>query len=361
MTLIKKLSRHTNSYSSAAQPDDSTIEYRHFSKIGLGDADGPASSYVVAHLSDPHLSRRYYRENIKSLKLLLRSILDAGCDHIVISGDVVSTADPDDFFLAREVFSNLGLLDSARLTVVPGNHDIFGGPHRAIDVVSFPRHIRSVDYEKNLTLFHEAFSEAFVGVKHLVPGETYPFIKQVGPFSIVGLNSIPPWSVMENPLGTNGLLSEKQYDALKALNGSDQFGGLVPVVAVHHHFNDLDDGTSESGLWKKIESRTMRMRKRRKLLRLFASLGVKYILHGHIHRNELYARNGIQLANGAGAVCDDPIANLKYNMLVNAGGLCELKTNHLPVPYQTSTVNQKLRWRPRKMPVPEATLEISRL
>ncbi len=306
------------------------------------------STYTIAHISDPHLSRRYYREHIKSLKILLRNILEAGCDHVVISGDIVSTADPDDYFLAREIFSSLGLLDSARLTVVPGNHDILGGPHRATDVLSFPRYIRSVDYEKNLGLFTRAFEETIDGVVPLIHEKLFPFVKRAGPFAIIGLNSIPPWSLLENPLGTNGRIDEAQYEALKSRQSESAWEGSIPVIAVHHHFNDLDDGSAGDGLWKKIESRTMRMRKRRKLLRLFSSIGVKYVLHGHIHRNELYVRNGIELANGAGAVCDDPLANLKYNLLLSGNGACGVKTNHLPIPFQVSTVTQQLHWRPSR-------------
>ena len=279
--------------------------------------------------------------------MLLRAILDAGCDHIVISGDLVSTADPDDFYLAREVFANYGLLDSRLLTVVPGNHDIFGGPHRAVDVISFPQHIRSVDYRKNLDLFYDAFPETFVGAKHLLKDEVYPFIKQVGPFALVGLNSIPIWSFMHNPLGTNGIIEDQQLDALRTLNAQIEFGPSVPVVVVHHHFNDLTDDSVEDGLWKTIESKTMRMKKRRRLLKVLGTVGVQYVLHGHIHRNEIYERNAIRLANGAGAVCDDPLQNLKYNSLSFVAGTCELKTCHLPIPYQTSTVTQKIERRPR--------------
>ena len=343
-----KLLKNTIASDTATLPDaDADVERLHFSKCGLSQCDAEASTFTIAHISDPHLSRRYYREHIKSLKILLRAILEAGCDHIVISGDLVSTADPDDFYLAREVFSTYGLLDSRMLTVVPGNHDIFGGPHRAVDVLSFPRHIRSVDYKKNLDLFYDSFPETFAGVKHLLSDEVYPFVKHVGPFALLGLNSIPPWSLMDNPLGTNGIVEERQLEALRTLNAHKEFGTSLPVVVVHHHFNDLTDDSVEDGLWKTIESKTMRMKKRRRLLKVLSSMGVGHGLHGHIHRNELYERNGIRLANGAGAVCDDPLANLKYNVLSYSAGLCELKTRHLPVQYQTSAVTQKIDRRVR--------------
>ena len=64
----------------------------------------------------------------------------------------------------------------------------------------------------------------------------------------------------------------------------------------------------------------MRMKRRRKTLKLFAALGVHAVMHGHVHRNELYEQYGVQLANGAGAVCDDPVSMLKYNRLTYDGG-----------------------------------------
>jgi 3',5'-cyclic AMP phosphodiesterase CpdA len=300
--------------------------------------------FRIAHLSDPHLSRRYYREHMKSFKKLLRMLEDERIDHLIISGDIVSTADEDDFLLAREILSKAGFLESDRLTVVPGNHDIFGGPHRAIDVVSFPRHIRSVDFQYRHKLFRTAFAESFEGVEKLAPEKDYPFLKKVGPLAVIGLSSIPPWSLRHNPLGTNGAIDPDQFQALSEPKLHERLNGLIPVVAIHHHFNELsNDNPATSSWWKRIESSTMRMRKRRKLLRLFRDLNVRYILHGHVHRNEIYERDGIVLANGAGSVCDDPVRNLKYNRLTASRDGSGLKTIVLPVPYETSRLDEPIR------------------
>lgn len=348
---MPKSFRTTREFDTPTQPEENAdVESLHFSKCGQSQSNPETVPITIAHISDPHLSRRYYREHIKSLKIVLREILRAGCDHIVISGDLVSTADPDDFYLAREVFLNYGLMNSRLLTIVPGNHDIFGGPHRAVDVVSFPRHIRSVDYRRNLDLFHETFREAFDGVRHLSNDSFYPFIKNVGPFAFVGLNSIPPWSLRTNPLGTNGLIDDSQLNVLRSADTLTHVQSAIPVAVVHHHFNDLTDDSVEEGIWKRIESRTMRMKKRKRLLKVLKAIGVKYVLHGHIHRNELYERNGIQLANGAGAVCDDPVKNLKYNTLASSNGSCELSTRHLAIPFQDSSVTLALVRRPAVSP-----------
>ena len=300
--------------------------------------------FRIAHVSDPHISRQYYREHIKSLKMLLRSIVDMGIDHIVISGDIVSTAHEDDYYLAREIFSKLGLLNAARLTVIPGNHDIFGGPHRAVDVLSFPQHIRGVDYVRNKTMFIQAFTETFHGVRRLAGRALFPFVKEIGPFRLIGLNSVPPWSFRYNPLGTNGFVSDEQFSALESIVPELQGDEFVNTIICHHHFNDLikEEDVPSNNFWKKVESKTMRMKKRRKLLRLFNEMNTRYVLHGHIHRNELDERNGILFANGAGAVCDDPVRFLKYNVLEHDDGFASIRICQLPIVYQESMVSMAL-------------------
>jgi 3',5'-cyclic AMP phosphodiesterase CpdA len=317
-----------------------------------------SQSFQIAHISDPHLSRQHYREHIKSFKILLRAMLTDGADHIIISGDLVSTGNEDDYFLTREILANHNLLDSKRLTVVPGNHDIFGGPHRAVDVLSFPQHIRSVDYVRNKELFQNAFAETFEGVHRLNPTALFPYLKVAGPFNIIGLNSIPPWSLRKNPLGTNGMLDDLQIEALEKLNASSLLENRTTIAVLHHHFNDLAQSEYDAGnLWTRIESNTMRMRKRKKISRLFQSVGVRYVLHGHIHRNELYDRNGIFFANGAGAVCDDPVKFLKYNLLSYSDGYCNVKIRQLPIPYQVSTVTQALHRNHIPLSIPEFAMK----
>jgi 3',5'-cyclic-AMP phosphodiesterase len=327
-----------------------------FDLLGQNKTQGsPSRPFRIAHISDPHISRQFYREHIVSLKALLRAIVAEGCDHIVLTGDIVSTADPDDFFLVREIFLTMNLLDSKKLTLVPGNHDVFGGPHRAVDVLSFPHHIKTIDYRRRLELFYEAFSETFQDVRPLQNDALFPFVKHVGPFDIIGLNSIPPWSLRKNPLGSNGSVDEHQVTALQKFGEDDRAADRIRVIAMHHHFSDLMDDATQSSAWKRIESRTMRLRKRRRLIKLFKSLDVRYVLHGHIHRNEIYSFDALQLANGAGAVCDDPIRFLKYNVLDSCSNTTRLTTEHLPIPYHEPAASRsfhKLSTVHQSTPVP---------
>lgn len=288
--------------------------------------------FRIAHLSDPHISRRYYREYIRSLKLLLRAILDEGFDHIVVTGDITSTADPDDFALAREIFATFGLLHADRLTVVPGNHDVFGGPHRAVDVLDFPRMLRCADLARARATFIDAFAETFDGAHRTA--SFFPLIKHVGPCDIVCLDTTMPWSLMRNPFGSNGAIDSGTRTALARLAPMLGRGGRIPIVAMHHHLHRARDAQAESALWNTIEGWTMRLHGSSRLLRTFRSLGVRAVLHGHVHQSRHYEHAGMQIANGAGAVCDDPHPYLKYNTLHLADGAPTMHTTVLPIPYQ---------------------------
>ena len=301
----------------------------------IANAQWQGHDFNLIHISDLHLGRQFYREHYRSFKLLLRAIADEECDHLLITGDIASTPDIDDLYLAREILAKAGFSDSTRLTVVPGNHDIFGGPHRATDVLSFPKYIRNVDYQRHLEMFLHVFEDTFAGAEYIVPSQPFPFVKCVGPYALIGFNSILPWSLRKNPFGSNGQLCETQFKGLESLVGSPLLDRAVPIAVMHHHFNDFaKDASTNHTLWELMEYKTMRMRKRKKTLKLFNSLNVRYIMHGHIHKNEIYEKEGITLANGAGAVCDDPIQKLKYNRLLWTNGTCKLSICNLPVPYQ---------------------------
>jgi 3',5'-cyclic-AMP phosphodiesterase len=291
------------------------------------------SMTVIAHLSDPHLSRQHYREHIKSLKSLLRSILDDGVDHLVVTGDIVSTADPDDYHLAREIFSHFGLMHRDRLTVVPGNHDIFGGPHRATEVPHFPRHLRTVDYRRKHMLFEEAFAETFEGVYRAGNSRLYPFIKIVGSSALIAFDSTMPWSLMRNPFGSNGRLGAAQLASFAGSDVSTLLHGRIPLVVMHHHLHDYVHPSGDLSLWDRLERRTMRLHHPKRALRLFSMLGVKSVLHGHVHSNTIAERQGVLFVNGAGAVCDDPVQFLKYNRIVMVKGRISARIRVLPQPY----------------------------
>ena len=66
-------------------------------------------------------------------------------DHLVITGDLTHNADYEDLEILRNLFQEYGLLNSERLSLVIGNHDIFGGPQAAEEVFQFPEKCKQID------------------------------------------------------------------------------------------------------------------------------------------------------------------------------------------------------------------------
>ena len=79
----------------------------------------------------------------------------------MITSDLTSNADRRDLAALLELFDQLDILDASRLTVVSGNHDIYGGPHLAEEVLSFPKRCQQCDYDELVGKFQEAFAPLF--------------------------------------------------------------------------------------------------------------------------------------------------------------------------------------------------------
>jgi 3',5'-cyclic AMP phosphodiesterase CpdA len=68
------------------------------------------------------LAGRAGRFRLERLHEVVERVLGLAPDHILITGDLTTTALPDEFRDARAALADL-LIDSTRVTVIPGNHD----------------------------------------------------------------------------------------------------------------------------------------------------------------------------------------------------------------------------------------------
>lgn len=277
---------------------------------------------IIAHLSDPHINQRHFPHHLINLRSVLTDAIAKGVDHIVISGDITSNAEERDYLAARDLFCELGLLRSDRLTVIPGNHDIFGGPILAEDIVQFPKRCRESDYEGSIARFQAAFEELFQDIS-TVDGRLFPFVKRLDRIALLGVNTIARYSSIFNPVGSNGEVDEHQYAALERLLGQSVVGDTQHRIAVHHHHvfrrtdvNQLHMYPASGGLFARIEQETLRLRGKPRLIKMLKRWGVSTLLHGHVHFTGDYIRDGIRCYNGAGAVCPmtRPV-QLTYNLL----------------------------------------------
>lgn len=263
----------------------------------------------IAHLSDLHLSSDHFPERTDRFQQILRTCRDQSVDHLIITGDITNQARPKEFALARAILRDHGFLDPQRLTVTIGNHDIFGGPFYAEDVLTFPGTCRTTDYDAKVQEFARSFRETFEGCKYLSGSSIFPFVKIVQDAAFVGINSVARWSSLKNPLGSNGEVDDHQRKRLAEILSSGMFEGLRLFVLIHHHFHKVSEkekGGALHRLWEAIESGTMKLRKKKPLFKLFREAQVDAVLHGHIHHHHHYERKKVRFHNAGGTMFPPP-------------------------------------------------------
>jgi predicted phosphodiesterase len=265
----------------------------------------------IAHLSDCHINLKYHPQHLPRLRRVLEDALERnGADHIIITGDLTSNADARDLLTVRRLFESFGILKSSKLTVIIGNHDIFGGPHLADDLLSFPDRCRKLDYDEKVSIFQDTFSELFADTITM-DTQGYPFLKRVKNVCLVGFNSIARYSLLQNPVGSNGIVSPEAYQQALGLAKHHAWNTASARIALIHHHTfrprdvshlQLADGISRGGIAARIEQRTLKLHGKRQLFKLFKATNVDLVLHGHIHFTGSYVRDGIECLNGGGAV-----------------------------------------------------------
>lgn len=258
------------------------------------EIERPKSSFKIAHISDTHVSPEYNRKNILKLKNLLSQVVDEDYDHVVITGDIAGHGEERDFRSVRRILKYFGLLEYEKLTVIIGNHDIFGGVHRAEDLLSFGKHCQSVNYAEKVGLFEKAFRETFPA-KAYETERIFPFVKIIGPVVFVGINSVRPFHPVLNPFGSNGHVSDRQLQSVERILSHPSIDGFTRIALIHHHFDKYRPYSSSLAdrLYHIFESHTLKLHEQKKVQEIFKTLGVDGVLHGHTHIEEIYSNAGI--------------------------------------------------------------------
>ena len=291
------------------------------------------STTRIAHISDLHLSAKHTRLNIRNSKRLLEQIKRLNVDHVVITGDIAANADEDDFHVARSLFQAAGMLDSLAMSIVIGNHDVYGGVHMAEDVLEFPRRCRKVDLLKKTDQFREHFQALFRNAYYPSEKSPFPYLKPLGDVLLIGLSSVTDYSPVKNPVGSNGRVDERQQQQLDHMLSSGQFKRSRTIVLIHHHFTRMEhptNGTMQS-VWKAFEQQTMKLRGKKDLMHLFKKHQVDAVLHGHYHENMEYTRKGLHFINGGGSILGPHPSVLHLNVLHVSSKEVHLEHHEFPV------------------------------
>ena len=268
--------------------------------------------YKIAHISDLHLCFNDNNKYGEKLIELLKDIKSRNCDHIAVTGDLVENPELKDLQYLKEIFSHFDLLDSAKLSLIPGNHDIFGGAPSGMNFFTFPTICKNTIYADNERNFIEAFNESFP------ERSAFPYLKLIDNIALIGINSVDKWTFEKNVEGSNGRVSKESFNDIKDILSSAETKGKHKIVLIHHYFNDLDDdnGYPLHNLWLRSVDWKMKLYGKKKLIGLFKKHKVNLVLHGHSHINQIYNIKGVTYLNSSASIC--PITDdhkRKYNII----------------------------------------------
>lgn len=253
--------------------------------------------YKIAHISDLHISANDV-DSEKLFSRLISDITDKNCNHIILTGDFVHQPTKENFDYVKYLFRNNNIYSRDKLTVIPGNHEIFGGADKKGKSFLFPTQCKNQDYDLNLEnvsdFLEEIFPERFDG--------EYPFIKILTDKIVLScFNSVEKWDRDMNPIGSNGFINEFQLDRFDKLQKQIK-NFRYKIALVHHHFfyiaeNGEDEVHTE---WLYSERNTMQLHNRNEFANILKSAGISCICHGHTHYTNSYFKDGMHFINSSG-------------------------------------------------------------
>ena len=189
--------------------------------------------------------KRHLRHRPEVLAALLADIAAAAPDHILITGDLVNIALPDEFAAARRWLETVG--PPRDVTVIPGNHDAY---------------VR-VPLEEGIGQWAPWMLGD--GMREL----SFPFVRRRGPVAFVLLSTAAP----SLPLLATGKLGEAQLVAVEGILADLRQQGLFRVLALHHPPEDHPTKPRKA------------LRDRAALRAIIAREGAELVLHGHQHHS----------------------------------------------------------------------------
>lgn len=276
----------------------------------------------IAHISDLHLSA--VDEVVAAVEKKIVAIHAAGVEHLIITGDLTQSGHETEFELFLKLLVRYDFNSFERLTVIPGNHDLFrfffrnfqlpkdfyGKLHKVPKAVLQVYKYSKKNYADDLRLFNSTFNGVLDRVIKLNSEDIggFPFIKvlseQVALIALESNGLLP--HLNKNALCSNGYIDP--VSAEKILS-HETLKNKIKIVLMHHHLAPENEVTKRSGKWF---SETMKLVNRQEMTEIFKKHDVDLVLHGHYHYQEEYF-----LADGVVKVVNNGDNN--FGSLINVG------------------------------------------
>lgn len=224
---------------------------------------------LIAHISDLHLLEDGFHErrgaswlrlqyltfgrpqSPATRRLRVRRLLDralrAGADHLVITGDLTEDGTPGQFESLAQVLHESGWLPS-RVTLVPGNHDLYSGPDAWREALRGPL----ADYART----SEEGAVVALPDACIVPLSTafhQPVLRAAGSLSKAALDALADWAALRSHEWQAVVLAQhhppKRYALapLHWLDGLDGTPELARILQRHEHLHVLHGHTHVTG------------------------------------------------------------------------------------------------------------------
>jgi 3',5'-cyclic AMP phosphodiesterase CpdA len=260
-------------------PPSGTPAGKGASSVTSGVVAGPntarRSGFLLAHLSDPHvptrlmamptamlnkrvfgyLSWRFRRARVhraEVLDALVDDLMQAGPDHVVVTGDIVNISLPTEFARTAHWLRTLG--SPLDVTVVPGNHDAYV----------------AVSWERSWAAWCDFMTNDPVEAAPInSPNhDAFPIVRRRGPLALIGLSTALPTA----PGRSSGRIGSRQLERLASCLVVAGSAKLFRVVLLHHP-PMADDAPEHKRLADAEDFREV-----------IARSGAELVLHGHEHR-----------------------------------------------------------------------------
>ncbi len=253
----------------------------------------------IAHISDIHLDSQRNPHCLEEIEELIQRIFNSGYDHLVVTGDVVDVANYDDLYGLRDIFKRNGVLNWERVTIIPGNHDIFGKYEFSSNGVGATalRALQSTgfNFTKKLHEFCDIFHETITDEPEITM--YFPFVKVLSGgrngIALLSFSSVLEWSMRHNPVGSRGYIHAEQRQAVMQKEVLEVLNGRFTIALFHHAYRIFEpkNAADAAFIW------SMELIERESFLKTLKKLNVKLALHGHYHKAETYTIDGLEFMN----------------------------------------------------------------
>ncbi len=222
-----------------------------------------------------------------------------GVDHLVVTGDLTLSGEIREFERAADLLRFFA--DAGKLTVVPGNHDVW--TEGALETARF---LRLVGPDGK-------------GMRRAAP--SYPHVVPLGEEAVIIALDSARWG--EEPYQTPGKLGSEQLKAARELARERGKQDKAVLLAFHHHVVLPPERVPSDACVSR-----MPLADADQVVRLVSDLPIAAVLHGHRHtafRVDLPGAHGptpILCAGSVSRVADEPVRRARaYVYEIDRSGL----------------------------------------